>query len=69
MTDDVAVAEFGLGPHVGSDHFPVIARLRVDRALAARLNRPSPPLDPAERAGLDDRIERYRRRLEAARAG
>ena len=69
VTDDVAVAEFGLGPHVGSDHFPVIARLRVDRALAARLNRPSPPLDPAERAGLDDRIERYRRRLEAAGAG
>jgi endonuclease/exonuclease/phosphatase (EEP) superfamily protein YafD len=69
LTEDVAVAEFRLGPHVGSDHFPVIARVRVDRALAARLNRPPPPSDPDEEAGLDDRVTLYRRRLEAAGAG
>ncbi|HVL21967.1 MAG TPA: endonuclease/exonuclease/phosphatase family protein [Amaricoccus sp.] len=69
VTDDVAVAEFGLGPHVGSDHFPVIARIRVDRELAARLNRPTPRIDPDEEVGLDDRVERYRRRLTAVGAG
>jgi hypothetical protein len=48
---------------VGSDHFPVIARIRVDRALAARLNRPPPQVSDEEQAGLDARVKTYRERL------
>ena len=63
LTEDMAISEFRLGPHVGSDHFPIIARIRVDRALAARLNRPPPELGKEERVALDARVEGYRRRL------
>jgi endonuclease/exonuclease/phosphatase (EEP) superfamily protein YafD len=69
VTEDVAVVGFGLGPHVGSDHFPITARIRVDPAAAARLNRPTLPLDEAERAGLDARVEAWRRRLAELGAG
>ena len=65
VTDDVAVSSFGLGPHVGSDHFPVIARVRIDAEAAAGLNRPAPPLADDEREGLDARVAAWGRRIGA----
>lgn len=66
VTEDVAVVSISLGPRVGSDHFPMIARLRIDPALAAGLNTPPPPLDPAEIDNLDEIVAAYRRGLDAA---
>lgn len=66
VTADVAVVSISLGPRVGSDHFPLIARLRFDPDLAASLNAPPPPLDPAEIDRLDEIVAAYRRRLDAA---
>jgi endonuclease/exonuclease/phosphatase (EEP) superfamily protein YafD len=63
VSEDMAISEFRLGPHVGSDHFPVIVRIRVDRALAARLNRRTSELGKEEQVALDARVESYRRRL------
>lgn len=65
VTEEMAVVSVALGPKVGSDHFPLIARLRVEPELAARLNTPPPPLDPAEIDRLDELVDAYRRRLEA----
>jgi endonuclease/exonuclease/phosphatase (EEP) superfamily protein YafD len=66
VTDDVAVVSIALGPKVGSDHFPMIARLRIDPELAAGLNTAPAPLDPAEVDRLDEIVAAYRRRLDAA---
>lgn len=66
VTDDVAMVSFGLGPHVGSDHFPVIARVRIDARAAAALNRRAPPLAEEERADLDRRVTAWGRRIGAA---
>ncbi len=59
----VVVTDFRLGPHIGSDHFPLIARIRVDPDAAARLNRRLRPLDPDEDARIDAVVDRYRARL------
>lgn len=66
VTADVAVVSISLGPRVGSDHYPMIARLRFDAALAAQLNAPPPPLDQVEIDRLDEVVVAYRRRLDAA---
>jgi endonuclease/exonuclease/phosphatase (EEP) superfamily protein YafD len=67
VTADVAVVGISLGPKVGSDHLPLIARLRFEPDLAARLNRPPKPLDPGEITRIDEVIEAYRSRLATAR--
>ncbi len=66
VTEDIAVVSIALGPRVGSDHFPLIARLRVEPVLAAGLNTPPPPLDPAEVDRLNELVAAYRSRLDAA---
>ena len=66
VTADMAVVSIALGPKVGSDHFPLIARLRVEPELAATLNTPPPPLDPGEVDRLDEIVAAYRTRLDAA---
>ena len=65
MTDDVAMVSLRLGEHVGSDHFPVIASLRIDPALAARLNVSPPQLSPDEAAAIEARVLAYRAKLDA----
>lgn len=65
VTPDVAVVSFGLGPHVGSDHFPIVATLRLDPELAARLNRPPVPLTGDERSEVEAGLSAHRDRLEA----
>jgi endonuclease/exonuclease/phosphatase (EEP) superfamily protein YafD len=64
ITADVALADFRLGPHVGSDHFPIIATVRLDPALAATLNRAPVPLDGQMRADVEAGVARHRLRLE-----
>lgn len=66
VTEDMAVVSIGLGPKVGSDHFPLIARLRVEPELASTLNTPPPPIDPSEIDRLDEIVAAYRSRLDAA---
>ncbi|EYD76699.1 hypothetical protein Rumeso_01657 [Rubellimicrobium mesophilum DSM 19309] len=60
VTEDVAVVDFRLGPKVGSDHFPVIACIRIDPEEAQRLNVQPVPMTPEEREEIDARVEEYR---------
>lgn len=66
VTADIAVVGIALGPRVGSDHFPLIARLRFEPELAMSLNRPPKPLAPSEITRLDEMVEAYRNRLAKA---
>ena len=66
VTPDVAVAEFRRGPNVGSDHFPIIARVSLDADLAGRLNTVPPEMTLQERREVDTLVEAHRRKLEAA---
>lgn len=66
ITDDVALVEFSRGPHIGSDHFPMITRLRFDPDLAARLNiTPAQPSEEAQ-AMMERTLKAYREKLDAA---
>ncbi len=64
VTPDVAIAEFRIGPHVGSDHFPVIVRIRLDPELGARLNVRPGGLDVVESVNLSARLRDYAGTLE-----
>lgn len=66
-TTEVAVVRIALGPYVGSDHYPVVARIRIAPDLASRLNVPPLPLDPAEITRLDDLVAAYADGLAKAR--
>lgn len=68
VTGEVAVVAIDLGPKVGSDHFPLTARVRIEPELGRRLNTPPPPLDPTEITRLDEIAGAYRSRLDAAAA-
>ena len=63
VTEEVGVVDFRLGPKVGSDHFPVIARVRIDPEEAKGLNRPPAPLTAAEAAEIEERLRDYAARL------
>ena len=63
VTEDVAMVSFRRGPHVGSDHFPMLATVRVDAELAARLNRAPRELSGSERADVEAGVAAYRQRL------
>ncbi len=49
---------FEVLPHVGSDHFPVFARLVLCPPEAAASNRPPPPPTPGEERDAEDKIAR-----------
>lgn len=59
ITPDIAVTGFHRGPHIGSDHFPMSATMRMDAPLAARLNRAPPRLDADARAALEAAFDDY----------
>lgn len=59
VTEEVAVVDFRLGPDVGSDHFPVIARVRIDPEGARILNSPPPALSAHEREEIEERLRDY----------
>jgi endonuclease/exonuclease/phosphatase (EEP) superfamily protein YafD len=63
VTEGVAMVAFGRGPHIGSDHFPMIATIRVDAELAARLNRAPQPLAGQERTDVEKGVAAHRERL------
>ncbi|MEZ5779121.1 MAG: endonuclease/exonuclease/phosphatase family protein [Paracoccaceae bacterium] len=63
VTPDVAIVSFGRGGKIGSDHFPMITRLRFDAELAARLNRSPGVIPEAEAREIEARVDRYRTTL------
>lgn len=63
VTHDVAVVGLERGAAIGSDHFPMIAKLRIAPGLADGLNRPPPRLDPEEEKRVDEIVAEYGRRL------
>ncbi len=66
VTPDIAVVAIERRGHVGSDHFPMAATIRVDADLAAGLNREPPPLSARELKILDDSVARTREMLAEA---
>jgi endonuclease/exonuclease/phosphatase (EEP) superfamily protein YafD len=66
VSADVVLADFRLGPHIGSDHFPIIATVRFDAGLAGRLNRSPQPLTGQLRDDVEAGVARHKQRLEAA---
>lgn len=62
-TEGVAVVWFRRGAHVGSDHFPMIARIRIDTDLAGRLNVASPEMTEADQEEIEAQVATYRARL------
>ena len=63
VSPDVAMIAFGCGPNIGSDHFPIVATVRIDPDLAVRLNRPPKPLAGQARDDVEARAARHRDRL------
>jgi len=59
-TPDIAVASFARGPNIGSDHFPLIARIDLDEDKARAANNPPAPLNPDEIEELDRIAAEYR---------
>lgn len=63
VTVEMGVSEFRRGGNVGSDHFPLIARVEMDREIVDQANR-EPANVPTKKRELADRIvEDYRQRL------
>lgn len=60
VTENVAVVAFGREAYVGSDHFPMVAKIRLDADLAARLNHEAKPLTDEERQAIDETLVRQR---------
>jgi endonuclease/exonuclease/phosphatase (EEP) superfamily protein YafD len=67
VTEEVAMVDFRLGEKTGSDHFPVVARVRIDPEEARRLNDRPKPMTPEERDEIEARIEEYRTELAKVR--
>jgi endonuclease/exonuclease/phosphatase (EEP) superfamily protein YafD len=65
VTEEIGMVDFRLGPKIGSDHFPVLARIRIDPEEARRLNVKPVPMTPEEREEIDGRVEEYRRTLQS----
>ena len=65
LTGDVSLVNFSRGPQVGSDHFPMQARLRFDADLARRLNRDVVPLSDEAEARVAGRVRLHAQRLAA----
>lgn len=62
-TEDVAMVSLRLGPHVGSDHYPVIAQVRIDPDLASRLNERLPAANKGDEDDWEKRTAAYQEKL------
>lgn len=69
LTEGTVVSRFEMGPDVGSDHFPVIAHVRLEKEEADRLIRREVTLADDERALLDRDVEDFRAELERIHGG
>lgn len=58
-TPDLALCDFVRGPNIGSDHFPLIARVDLDGKKARASNTAPKDVEPKERDRLDAICERY----------
>jgi endonuclease/exonuclease/phosphatase (EEP) superfamily protein YafD len=67
VSAEIAMVSFMLLPPFGSDHLALLARIRVDPALAGSLNKLPPPPDPDEEARLDAEVEAFGKALDASR--
>ena len=56
LTREVAVLSFERGNFFGSDHFPIIAKICLDRELAHRLNTTPSPISQAMQDRTDELI-------------
>jgi len=65
VTAGVVVSAFFRGPHIGSDHFPMIARVRFDQKLAATLNFPEPKTAADDDHKFKAMVDRHRKKLDA----
>ena len=65
-TEDVAMVSLQLGPYIGSDHFPIIAQIRVEPELARRLNTSVVETAEKDDADLDARAAVYQGKLDKA---
>ncbi|NND21768.1 MAG: endonuclease/exonuclease/phosphatase family protein, partial [Silicimonas sp.] len=63
ITEGIVISFFGMGRYVGSDHFPVMVRIRLDQDEAARLARRRPLLIDAQRKELDAEVAEFRQEL------
>ena len=66
ITEGIVLSRFCIGRYVGSDHFPVYARIRPDQDEAAKLTRRLPRLLDEERDVFLQQINAYRSELEKA---
>ncbi len=55
-SEEVAVVSFHRGAYFGSDHFPIVARVCLDRDLAKRLNNTPEPIEDSMRERSEDII-------------
>ncbi|SOE19033.1 endonuclease/exonuclease/phosphatase (EEP) superfamily protein YafD [Hoeflea halophila] len=64
VTPDVAVVNFSRGEKIGSDHFPMLATVRIAPKIAAQFNGEPTPLGPDEAAEVEQMVEKYAATLE-----
>ena len=64
-TPDIGLVDFGRGPNVGSDHFPIITRIELDPKIAGDANVAPPPMPDTELEELDRIMTKYRKSLDA----
>lgn len=69
VSPEVAMVAFHRGDPVGSDHFPMIARLSFDLALARRHNRALQPMSDAEDREIEAKLAKYVERLHRGASG
>lgn len=63
VTPDVAMVDFHRGAATGSDHFPMIATIRLDAGVAARLNRAPRELSGSDAEAVEAGVAAWRERL------
>ena len=63
VTPDVAMVDFHRGAATGSDHFPMIATIRLDAEAAARLNRAPRELSGSDVEAVEAGVAAWRERL------
>lgn len=64
ITPNLALVDFARGNRIGSDHFPMLATVRIAPDLAEQFNTAPNVLDPDEEAGVQQLVDEYGATLE-----